>query len=314
MEFVPVRLSTLVPDTEFGFDLYIKLSHKYLLYVYAADNLATDRYGSLKKKRLKRLFISSEDEEKYQTFLDRALDMAMSSSSDMKVEDRANVVTGAASDALTEMKKDPGSQKAFDGTQKAAKGIISVVGDNPNVLKALFDLESEDDDLTTKSAVNTASLAVHLGKAMGLGEDKVEMLGTAALLRDISITKMDEKQRELFLKPYDQFSDAEWKIYKQHPIQSVEILADKEYVSKEILDAIAVHEEKNSGEGFPNKITNLSLEYQVLSLCSTFDRYASVLKVPTADVIKQISIDELGNFDLKMINALKKIIKDEGMA
>lgn len=313
MDFVPVRLSTLRANIRLGFDLYLKFSHKYLLYVNNQDVIDIGRYSSLKEKKLKRLFIDSLDEKKYQEFLDKSLDDAMDSSSNMNAKDRAGVVSGVSSDAVNEMRNNPQSPEAYRKTQKAANGLINVVMGNPDVLKVLFAMESEGDDIMVRSAVNTSSLSVRLGQIMGLPKEKIEVIGMAGLLRDICASKMDEKVQKLFTTPYDQFTDDDWKIYRQHPVQSAELLQEKDYVTKEILNAIASHEEKNSGEGFPNKLTNLSKELEILSICTTFDRQVTCLGMSAKDVMKNMAIDELGNFDLELINMLKKVLKNDGL-
>lgn len=78
------------------------------------------------------------------------------------------------------------------------------------------------------------------------------------------------------------------------------------------MELVLNHEEVLSGSG-PNKKKKLSLPEEVLSLVNNYDKRVLTTKLPPAQVIKEMMIDELGNYDLELINKFKKVLQAEGL-
>jgi HD-GYP domain-containing protein (c-di-GMP phosphodiesterase class II) len=311
VEYSPIRVSTIKPQKSLTFDLHIRFKEQFLLYLKVGEAVDRDKLKKLKKQKVARFFIDSNDEEKYQSYLDDLLDAAVTDKN-MAANDRADIVSGAAKNAVEEMRENPASKKAFKATEKASKSIIEVVKNNPEMLKELFKIKSEE-DVTLQTAVNTSSLAVRMAQLKGLSEGEIESISTGALLRDVGITKMDKKYQELFSKPLDTFTSIELKIYKTHPTLSVRVMEELETVPQDVLSIIHTHEEKISGIGFPRGVNKLSPSEEIVSLCSSYDRLVTCLDQDPKESIKSIGIDELGNYNLDNITFLKKMLKDDGL-
>lgn len=312
MEYVPIRVTTLKPGVDLPFDIYIKLKTKYLLYFNGGDDINEGRILKLRDKKVKQLFINSADELKYQQFLDDSL-LRAATSDDMSSQEKADVASGVASAAVEDMQEDPNSQASYRMAQRAAKGIVQIICKNSDVLKNIFARES-DQDLSVKHAVNVSSLSIALAQAMGLEEEKLEDIGIAGLLHDIGQTKMSEEAQVLFEKPYEDFSQEDWKLYKPHPEIGCQILKDKPYVNAEILEMILNHEERKSGTGFPRGVKLTSLSQEIVALCSLYDRNVTYLKKSHKQTIKDMMIDELGNFNFELINKFKEVLRGENLS
>jgi len=311
MNYVPIRLSTLRSDVPFTFDIHIKLKTKYLLYVRGGDDLEKERLKRLKRKKVKQLFISDEDEKKYQAFLEQEL-LDASTNPDMGSTERANVASGVATAAVEEIYENPLSEVAFKMTEKAGKGMAEIVGKNEEVLAKIYSRETED-DIAVQHSVNSAALAVKLAEYLSMSDDEQRSLGIACLVHDIGMSRIPPEHHHLFQKPHEELTPEEWGIYKDHPTFGAELYQDKEYATPEILDLIATHEEKSSGEGFPKKMTKLSEIQEVMSLACAYDRKVTCLKMGHSETIKSFSVDELGNYDLNLIKKLKSLLKEEGV-
>ncbi|MDC0253661.1 hypothetical protein OAK75_02095 [Bacteriovoracales bacterium] len=311
VEYSPIRVSTIKPQKELTFNLHIRFKEQFLLYLKVGEAVDRDKLKKLKKQKVARFFIDSNDEEKYQHYLDDLLDAAVSDKN-MSATDRADIVSGAAKNAVEEMRENPSSKKAYKATEKASKSIIEVVKNNPDMLKELFKIKSEE-DVTLQTAVNTSSLAVRMAQLKGLSEEEIEAISTGALLRDVGITKMDQKYQELFRKPLETFSAIELKIYKTHPTLSVRVMEELETVPQDVLSIIHTHEEKLSGMGFPRGTKKFSPAEEIVALCSSYDRLVTCLDGDPKEAIKTIGIDELGNYNLDNITFLKKMLKDDGL-
>jgi HD-GYP domain-containing protein (c-di-GMP phosphodiesterase class II) len=104
-------------------------------------------------------------------------------------------------------------------------------------------------------------------------------------------------------------SATELTIYKTHPQKSVETLQDKDFADKEVLDLIMSHEEKVSGQGFPRKLTKLTLVQEVLSLCAFYDREITCLGKKNEAVLEDLMLEQVGNYNLDLLKKFKSFLK-----
>lgn len=313
MSYIPIRLRTLYPNTPLFFDAYIQVGDKYLLYIRNGDDISQDRIDNLKKKRVRRLFINSEHEEKYQEFLDARLNQAMSDN-EQSPNEKAEVAVSIASSGVEDMYEDPESHQVFLLLEKAAEGIVKIVGKKTDVLGLFMKrVRNSNAEPIIQHALNVASLTSCLAEYLGLPDKTVQDLSVAALLMDVGMIKLPENARETFFKKRQDIALDEWKVFATHPEVSRDILQGKDYVNRQILELVYTHEEMISGEGFPQKLTKLSLEQGILGLCACFDRQVTFHGMTYKEALEEISINQLGNFDLKLIKKLKDALKVQSL-
>jgi len=317
MIFVPIRISTLKSEVPFVFDLYLKLKEKYILYIRKGDDIRSIRLSKLKDKKVRQMFIPEEQEIEYQNYLDQTLTEAAHNVM-MSSEEKAHVANSYATQAADQIQQDPGSKKSYAKAQKAAKGIVDILTKNNDVLKTIFknnlpEGQEGNGELLIKHSINVATLAVKFGEMNKFKNEVLENFGMAGLFHDVGLTKLGLQAVELMFKPYESFDTADWSIYKKHPVEAFAVLQDKEYASKEILDLIKLHEEKKSGEGFPEGITKISLEHQAFNLCCHYSRQVICLRIPPAEVMKNLMLNDIGNYELKTLNLFKEMLQKEGL-
>lgn len=318
MSYLPIRVSTLKGSIKLGFDVYVKLPHKILLYARGLDDVEDHRIGYLKSKKVRKLFINDADESKYQEYIDRCLNAAMSDDS-VSVEEKAELVVGAGEATAERIYEDPHSKKSYDAAKGTAANLINVLAQNDELLKGIFDhqLSEEDkgnqDAIMQKHALNTSSLCISFAEFLGLPKDQVEYLGVAGLFHDVAYSQYEEDQKYLFFKSIKDMEAAELTKYKEHPKIGAEILQDKDFASQEIIDLIMVHEEKRSGEGFPNKLKSLEVFQEVLCIACYYDRNITCLGMTREEVFDDFKMNQIGNYDLEMINKFKEFVKKSGL-
>jgi hypothetical protein len=102
------------------------------------------------------------------------------------------------------------------------------------------------------------------------------------------------------------------KLWKQHPQKGAEILNNKDYVDKQVMDIILEHEEIPNGTGFPRSLTQQKMDAVsvVVSLANCFDHYSQKFKNDKATAQKEFTKDYLGKFDLKYIEIVGRFIKE----
>jgi HD-GYP domain-containing protein (c-di-GMP phosphodiesterase class II) len=311
MDFTPLRISTVKPLRDLTFDLYIHFKEQYLCYAKKGEQLSVDKFGKLKTQKIAKFFITESDEINYQKFLDALLDETLSNPN-IEVEEKVNMAEGAASSAIERMQKDPGSESAYRATEKAAKSLRQVIKNNPDALKKIFGKKVDKNEEIIKHSLNVCALACKLGEVKRLNEDELDDLGTAALIHDIGITNMNKNDIQLFYKPKKFLGHEDKRVYYMHCKDAASLLKDKAYVTPSILELVNNHEEVLSGMG-PNKKKKLSMSEEILSLVNNYDKRTITNNTNPTQTIKDMMIDELGNYNLDLLNDFKKVLTAEGM-
>lgn len=317
MSYLPIRVSTLKSEVQLGFDVYVQLPHKILLYARGDDDIEDHRIKYLKGKKVRKLYITDSQEAKYQDYIDRCLNEAMNDDS-VTLEEKADLVVGAGEATAERIYEDPHSKKSYDAAQNTASNLISVLAQNDELLKGIFNhkLEEGQDTLEAKMqkhALNTSSLCISFAEFQKLPKASVEFLGVAGLFHDVAFSQYENDFKYLFAKEVSEMEANELTSYKEHPKTGGEILQDKEFASPEVIELIMAHEEKRGGNGFPNKLSSLSPEQETLSICCFYDREVTMLGKERDAVLEDFSINQIGNYDLDVIKKFKSFVKKSGL-
>jgi hypothetical protein len=90
------------------------------------------------------------------------------------------------------------------------------------------------------------------------------------------------------------------------------MLSDKPYVNPRVIELVRAHEENNSGDG-PLKKKKLDQMEAILSLCNNYDKRVSEPKSSPRTAIKDLQVEEVGNYDLELIKSFIEMLKAEGL-
>lgn len=311
MYFTPLRISTVKPLKSLTFDLYIFFKDQYLCYVKNGDQITEDKYSKLKLQQIVKFFITESDELNYQKFLDALLADTLSSPK-ISGDEKIHVVEGAASSAIERMQLNPGSESAYRMTETAAKSLRLVIKSNPDALKKIFGKKVEKNEEIIKHSLNVCALSVKLAEILNCSDQELDDLGTAALIHDIAIPQMNKNDIVLFNKPRKLLTNEDKRIYFLHTKEAINLLQDKAYVNKAILELVANHEEVLSGSG-PNKKKKLTKLEEILSMVNNYDKRIITNKTSPIQTLKDMMIDELGNYNLDLLNEFKKVLHSEGL-
>ena len=310
--FVPIQLSTLVGDQALTFDVYIKLDERCILYVRHGDAIETDRLKGLKKKKVRKLFIESQQEPVYQNFLDSLL----SGTQNLEAEQKAGVVSSVAENATEAIYTRPQSQEAYGAAEKATSSLIDVVSKNQDVLLAILKRDDKVSDNSRDAimhmhSVNVSSLAVSFGETLGFNRGQLTNLGVAGMFHDVGYAMMKEEDKGLFFKDFKAMTPAEQIIYKQHPFMGAEGLQDKPFANAEVLGLIMTHEERVNGSGFPKGgSASLNALQECHALCCHYDRQVTCLGIDPETVINDIMVNYIGGFNLDTLKKFKTFMKN----
>lgn len=316
-EYSPIRIETLRANCPFNFDLYIKINDKYILYIRKGEGIEEERLEKitqiqkLMEKNVERIFIKEDESSLFQEYMDQSIE-EIANAVEPEPDEQMQAIMEIAENAVEVVFNDPMSVQAYQFAEKAAKGLRKVIQSNPKALKNIFAKKGRQTDSIETHCKNTAGLAIKIAFGLGFRGEDLDNLGSAALLHDLGMIGINKAEQEiLFKRPPSRFSPDDKRIYHTHVNHGVQMAASKPFVNEKVINLIAKHEEKNGGNGYPNKVPMLEPLEQILSLANCFDKKVTILGMNISAAFKEIQIEEMGNYELKYFQKLREILMAE---
>lgn len=135
---------------------------------------------------------------------------------------------------------------------EAVREVVSKMAEsvfrNPDALPSLSRLKRFD-EYTFYHSVNTALLAMSLGRSLGFDQAAIHLAGVGTLLHDIGKMKIP---LEILNKP-GRFEAHEMEIMKQHVLRGVEVLSSTTGLGDSYVQPALEHHERVNGAGYPHR-------------------------------------------------------------
>ncbi|WP_412462888.1 HD-GYP domain-containing protein [Halobacteriovorax sp. RT-2-6] len=311
MNYYPLRITTIEPESVIPFDLYIYFKETYLKYQDAGTAISQEKLEKLNKQQVAKFYILENEVDKYQQYIKDLLDSKVQDF-DLPLEEKVEIVDGACKTAIEQSLNAPEKEENYQMTEIAAAQLKKVLSSGPDALKKFFEKKTIDSNLIIEHSMNVATLATRLAIRVGCNDSDISNIATASLLHDVGITRLNSQDQELFKKPKDELSDDEKRVYGLHVKDAVSALKDKPWVTKGVLDLIVNHEEVKGGSG-PNKLKTLSLPIMIISLVNTYDKMVTVSKMNARDALTELTMNQLNHYEHDVINKFKDVLIDEGI-
>lgn len=112
-----------------------------------------------------------------------------------------------------------------------------------------------------------------LGNDLDLSNKELIQIGTAALLHDLGIKKIDES----LINKSSKLDISELEEVQKHVTYSIAIIEQNNIHDPYILDAVIHHHEQYDGNGYPHKIKQgeIGVFASILAICDVFDALTS---------------------------------------
>jgi len=158
----------------------------------------------------------------------------------------------------------PSSLEALD----VVKGMARLTLADPHALFALSMLKDYDNYTFTHS-VNVSVLALAVGRACGLSEEKLRVLGFGGLLHDLGKLRI---HIDIITKP-GRLTDVEFEEIKQHPVTGADIVTRMEGVTQEVIDIVLGHHLRYDQAGYPADVRGRKMSplTDMAAIADTYD-------------------------------------------
>lgn len=311
-DFVPIRVSTLRGDTKINFDAFVHVAGKHILYCKTGDSFEGSRLQKFKEKKIKKLYILTEHEEKYREYMTKNIEMAYDKNSGKSLDSRSEIIQGAQQAATEEVMDNPEDSVAYDLAKIGSEKYVNFILDEKEAMQAIMNIKNTDQSIA-HHGVTVAAIAVAMAEKQNLHEtEKLELLSLGCLLHDIEHTHTGLKVG----RPVKEFTTDELRLYKKHPADALERLKKHKHFDPVVLDIIYNHEETIDGNGFPNKKKEKELSplCQIASVSNSYDRLMSFEGVADQkEALKKLLVDKMGLHSLKNLQTLQNVLKERSV-
>lgn len=163
-------------------------------------------------------------------------------------------------------------KKNIDATLQVAKDIVGQLLHSDTISLDMVDLRTFD-DYTYRHSVNVAVLSTIIGMGMGLHQDELNDVCTAAMFHDMGKLMIDA---DIINKP-GRLTKEEFRLIKMHPQLSLELLTNRWNVSIEAKEAILCHHENDDGSGYPRGLRKdeIPLYAKIIHVADVYDALTS---------------------------------------
>jgi putative nucleotidyltransferase with HDIG domain len=170
------------------------------------------------------------------------------------------------------------------------------------------------DDYTRQHSERVAALALEMGRELGIGPDRLELLRLAALVHDVGKIGVPD---DVLFKP-DDLTAAERSIIERHPSVAAEILS-RISGTKEIASIVIAHHECPDGSGYPRGLRAEAIPPEAATLrvadvfCALTDKRAYKQALDAGAALAWMLTLKDVKFDGRSLDALREVLRREGV-
>lgn len=259
--------SVTVGDT-IVFDIFIKKSNDYIIIIEAGTYLSEILYEKLKKQPS--LYIFKNDQKKLSLTCE-TLKYYIKHNKD-NPDKRIEFIYKINSELFENYLKNKLNKIDLKCVTIILESILYLLKYDINFLKNTIPYFIENNSLSNHS-LHVAIYAMKLANDIDLDNKKLIQIGTAALLHDLGIKKINES----LMNKSSKLDISELEQVQKHVTYSIAIIEQNNIHDPIILDAIRHHHEQYDGNGYPDKIKQgeISVFASILAICDVFDALTS---------------------------------------
>jgi HD-GYP domain-containing protein (c-di-GMP phosphodiesterase class II) len=304
-DYVPFRVSTLRGDQKIDFNAYLKINEKFILYVRRGDSFEGLRIKKLKEKKLKQMFLKTDEEHLYRQYLERNIDMAYDKNSGKSLTNRAEIIQGSQQSNAEEVFENPVSALAYTDAKTNMEKFVNFIQTENEAFQAIMNIENVDQNIA-HHGVTVATLSTLLMQRLNFDPKQVNLVALGALLHDF-----DHYHNGLQInRQITKFTTEELAKYKLHPVAGADAVKDKRHFDPLVIKIILQHEECIDGSGFPYKLKERDLEAGsiIVGAANAVDRLITFEGVPKSQAPKELMISRVGRYPLDHVRTLAEIV------
>jgi len=300
-----IRLSTIRPNEEIPFAIYVNLDGKMVNYVKIGDKLSSEKIQNLHNKDTgESFFVEDKDKALYREYVKASMN------SNLLDNDQKAIILRESSIAILEdLFEVPDVGQAIEQTKPIVTDLLTFMAEAPESVGNLISLSGHD-FYTYNHSFDVSIYSLGLGAALGFDQKTLTELGLGSIFHDIGKRMV---ALEVLCKkgPLD---EAEWVQMKMHPQFGLKLLNEHTNISNGVKAACYEHHESWKGGGYPQDLSGHEIHpfARIISLTDTYDamttqRSYNVPMRPT-EALNMMKEKIAAKFDPEMLKAMYSIL------
>ncbi|MCR9205007.1 MAG: HD domain-containing protein [Halobacteriovoraceae bacterium] len=251
--FQKVRLFNFYRFNKPHCHVYIKLSRmKYVKVFNQGTKYSRTELDKLKAKNVEYLYIRNEDFQKFKVdfFRNNFLEFDAQVASSNELKEKLDFTHAMLHELVLNLGFSKDAIELTEKSLKAINGLIEKCGDD---LKNLVEgFRTGDDYFYDHSFLTTVICCDILRKMNFYSEERMEVLGLAALFHDITLKNPTLAKISHKSDPdLNKFSEKEVKNFLRHPLDAFDLILEYPNIPSQVGEVICQHHETPHGDGFP---------------------------------------------------------------
>ncbi len=252
-EYKAITRSALIENAEIDFDLYLSNGANghanYILFCRGDEQFSQERRDVLLKRNIDKLFISTEDTEKYLKYQEKNLKNIVQDSKISSTE-KSIIVYDVARNIIADLLNDPKSGQNTERASEWVNNTVSHILNDEDTLASLFHVLSNNYHVYTHS-INVTVIGLLFGKYLSLKEHDLNCLGAGLLLHDIGKVIVPSN----VINKSSRLTEDEFNAIKHHPKAGLDHLEYRGNIDSRSLKVVIQHHENYDGSGYPYNIS-----------------------------------------------------------
>ncbi|MBK9294226.1 MAG: HD domain-containing protein [Oligoflexia bacterium] len=277
IEFLfPVRITDLVPNGKFPFDMfyYMPKNKKVILYCRKNTGLGQNQIDRFKDNNIADLYILLTEKRAFSQYVTTKLKNLLKSGSGTLKREQAqkqvrDLFVGFFEPGPFDQQK---GKQVLNTCREVVGKFITDVSARPDIYQQILQLAAHSSS-SYNHALNVSTYATLF--ALAVGHNDIESLALAGLIHDIGLSTIPQ---EIANKQLSEMDDDERAIYKSHVVKAKELIEEKKFkVSEEVLRIILEHHENVDGSGYPKGLegSQIGLESKICHIADELDYLTS---------------------------------------
>jgi len=302
----------ITEGSQIDFNLFLTNESKNAMTIFLQSDSAVDGDTKVKLREIEILYISEDEEARYQAYVDKHL-QSIARNSDIPTEQKARLVYEKASEMIDAMFNNPESLKNVENAQPVVNNFIDIILNDTSAVESLMKITAHDYYTHTHS-INVSIYTLSLGSFLGIQGKDLETLGMSAILHDLGKSKIDYE----IINKNGKLTDDEFTQMKNHPAFGHEIALKLGIEDERILTGIRHHHEKIEGGGYPDNIKGeqISQFARIIGVCDVFDALSTKRSykdpMTSFESLKLMKQQMAGHLDMDIVNAFIKMLHNQG--
>ncbi len=180
------------------------------------------------------------------------------------------------------------------------------------MIKTLVETIEAKDPYTHGHSMRVTRVAEELARRLGWDESAIKTVSRSAILHDIGKLGISDS----ILHKVGKLTDEEWKIIRDHPQKTSEILAPLKFLEKEVYIA-RFHHERCDGEGYSAGLCgkDIPLESSIIAVADAFDAMNSDRpyrkRMPREKIISELEKGKGIQHPALMVDTLIELLREK---